>query len=52
VRTFIGLGSGESVQMGFQGEGWVLVQPSEGRAEGSASSGGSGGGLLNLLGAG
>jgi uncharacterized protein (AIM24 family) len=46
ARTFIGLGSGESVQMGFQGEGWVLVQPSEGRDAG----GSSGGGLDGLLG--
>ncbi len=50
VRTFIGLGSGESVQMGFQGEGWVLVQPSEGNHGGGGSSGGGGGsGLLDLL---
>ncbi len=31
VKSLIGLGSGESVQLGFTGEGWVLVQPSEGR---------------------
>ncbi|MEX2195498.1 MAG: AIM24 family protein [Thermoleophilaceae bacterium] len=31
VKSLIGLGSGESVQIGFTGEGWVLVQPSEGR---------------------
>ena len=48
ARTFIGLGSGESVQIGFQGEGWVLVQPSEGR-QGGGSSGGGGGGLFNLI---
>ncbi len=48
ARTFLGLGSGESVQMGFQGEGWVLVQPSEGQQAGG-SSGGGGGGLLDLL---
>jgi uncharacterized protein (AIM24 family) len=48
ARTLIGLGSGESVQMGFQGEGWVLVQPSEGHpSEGSSGSGG--GGLFDLL---
>jgi uncharacterized protein (AIM24 family) len=45
ARTFIGLGSGESVQMGFRGEGWVLVQPSEGHQAGG-SSGDGGGGLL------
>jgi hypothetical protein len=34
--------------MSFQGQGWVLVQPSEGRIIGGGSSGGGGlGGLLN-----
>jgi uncharacterized protein (AIM24 family) len=31
AKTLIGLGSGESFQLGFVGSGWVLVQPSEGR---------------------
>ena len=31
ARSLIGLGSGESLQLGFSGQGWVLVQPSEGR---------------------
>ena len=31
AKSFIGLGSGESLQLGFAGRGWVLVQPSEGR---------------------
>ena len=31
AKSLIGLGSGESVQLGLSGEGWVLVQPSEGR---------------------
>ena len=31
IRPLIGLGSGESFQLGFSGQGWVLVQPSEGR---------------------
>ena len=31
MKNLIGRGSGESVQMSFPGEGWVLVQPSEGR---------------------
>ena len=30
LKNFIGRGSGESLQMAFQGAGWVLVQPSEG----------------------
>jgi uncharacterized protein (AIM24 family) len=32
AKSLIGLGSGESFQLGFAGKGWVLVQPSEGRA--------------------
>jgi uncharacterized protein (AIM24 family) len=31
AKTLIGLGSGESFQLGLAGSGWVLVQPSEGR---------------------
>jgi len=31
AKSLIGMGSGESFQLGFQGDGWVLVQPSEGR---------------------
>ena len=51
LKNFIGRGSGESIQMSFQGTGWVLVQPSEGRVI-AANSGGSGGGggLLGQLG--
>jgi uncharacterized protein (AIM24 family) len=52
LKTFIGKGSGESIQLGFVGQGWVLVQPSEGRVMPTAgsSSGGGGGGLLGQLG--
>ena len=31
AKSLIGLGSGESLQLGFTGKGWVLIQPSEGR---------------------
>jgi uncharacterized protein (AIM24 family) len=31
AKSLIGMGSGESLQVGFSGQGWVLVQPSEGR---------------------
>jgi uncharacterized protein (AIM24 family) len=31
ARSLVGMGSGESIQIGFAGDGWVLVQPSEGR---------------------
>jgi uncharacterized protein (AIM24 family) len=47
LKTLIGKDSGETTQLGFQGQGWVLVQPSEG----SVSSGTNGkGGLLGNLG--
>lgn len=32
AKSLIGMGSGESFQLGFSGQGWVLVQPSEGRS--------------------
>ena len=31
AKSLIGMGSGESFQIGFVGQGWVLIQPSEGR---------------------
>src|SRR5918997_2787803 len=36
AKSLIGMGSGESIQLGFSGHGWVLVQPSEGRPVASA----------------
>ena len=50
LKTLIGRGSGETIQMGFVGAGWVLVQPSEGRIAAPAASSGGGGGLLGQLG--
>jgi uncharacterized protein (AIM24 family) len=51
MKNLIGRGSGESLQVAFQGQGWVLVQPSEGRVDSApASGGGAGGALGNLLG--
>jgi uncharacterized protein (AIM24 family) len=53
MKTLIGRGSGETIQMGFTGAGWVLVQPSEGLVKGAAATpggSGSGGGLLGQLG--
>jgi uncharacterized protein (AIM24 family) len=47
-KTLTGRSSGESIQMAFGGQGWVLVQPSEGRVGVQPASGG--GGLGNLLG--
>ena len=50
LKTLIGRGSGESLQMQFSGDGWLLVQPSEGRIDVGASASRGGGGLGNLLG--
>lgn len=49
ARTLIGLGSGESVQMELKGDGWVLVQPSEGGPAAGGSRSRGGGGLLDLI---
>ena len=51
MKDLIGKSSGETLQMAFSGQGWVLVQPSEGQVTGagqqsSARAAGSG----NLLG--
>ncbi len=56
LKTLIGKGSGESLQLAFSGSGWVLIQPSEGPVAGAtgASGGGSAqntqGGALGQLG--
>ena len=50
LKTLTGRGSGETIQMSFAGQGWVLVQPSEGRVHGATQgSSGGGGGLGGLL---
>ncbi len=48
MKNLVGKSSGETVQMAFSGQGWVLVQPSEGRIAFPTQSGG-GGGLLGQL---
>jgi uncharacterized protein (AIM24 family) len=54
VKTLIGRSSGETVQMGFSGSGWLLIQPSEGpvagAAGGSSPSSGAAGALGKMLG--
>jgi uncharacterized protein (AIM24 family) len=49
IKTLIGRGSGESIQLRFAGEGWVVVQPYEEVyfQQGGGSS--SGGGVLGAL---
>lgn len=49
IKTFIGRGSGESFQMAFGGQGWVLVQPSETPVGAASGEGGKGGGLGSFL---
>ncbi|MGH2991010.1 MAG: AIM24 family protein [Solirubrobacterales bacterium] len=36
VKTQVGRGSGETVQIAYSGKGWLLIQPSEGREMGAA----------------
>jgi uncharacterized protein (AIM24 family) len=54
IKTLTGRGSGETIQIGFSGTGWLLIQPSEGQVAGAGpgggSKGGAGGALGNLLG--
>jgi uncharacterized protein (AIM24 family) len=40
VKTLIGRGSGETLQVAFSGTGWVLIQPSEGPVHGATAGGG------------
>jgi uncharacterized protein (AIM24 family) len=49
MKNLIGRGSGESIQLAFSGEGWALIQPSEGRVTAATAASSSGGGLGNLL---
>ena len=43
MKDLIGKGSGEQVQLAFSGQGWVLVQPSEGTVKGAVGATGGGG---------
>jgi uncharacterized protein (AIM24 family) len=49
MKTLIGRGSGETFQISFSGQGWALIQPSEGQVAAPSSSGGSGGGISKFL---
>jgi uncharacterized protein (AIM24 family) len=51
VKTLIGRGSGETLQVSFAGQGWVLIQPSEGPVAGAPPGGASSGGQGGLGGA-
>lgn len=43
LKSLIGRSSGETLQVAFSGEGWVLIQPSEGLVAGSPLAGAAGG---------
>ena len=49
MKNLIGRGSGETIQLGFSGQGWALIQPSEGRVQAPTAQNSSGGGLGGLL---
>jgi uncharacterized protein (AIM24 family) len=50
VKTLIGRGSGETFQMAISGNGWILIQPSEGPlASVAAGASGGGGGIGKFL---
>src|SRR4051812_17724852 len=49
MKNLIGRGSGEAIQLAFEGQGWVLIQPSEGRVTPTTGGSSGGGGLGNLL---
>jgi uncharacterized protein (AIM24 family) len=50
LKNLVGRGSGESIQLAFSGQGWALVQPSEGRvAQATTANSPTGGGLGSLL---
>ena len=49
VKNLMGRGSGESIQLAFSGQGWALIQPSEGRVVPTTGGSSGGGGLGNLL---
>jgi len=48
LKTLIGRSSGETIQVAFQGQGWVLIQPSEGMVAG-AGAGALASGLGKML---
>lgn len=50
MKNLIGRGSGETFTMSFEGKGWVLIQPSEGRVAAASQAGGGGGGAGGALG--
>jgi uncharacterized protein (AIM24 family) len=50
LKSMMRGGTGEMLQLAFGGQGWVMVQPSEGVVQGTGQQKASGGGLGGLLG--
>lgn len=50
ASALLGRGSGEAFQLGFAGQGFVVVQPSENPMRGGGAQGGGSGGMLGRLG--
>lgn len=50
MKNLIGRGSGETFTMSFEGKGWVLIQPSEGRVAAPSQAGGAGAGAGGAIG--
>ena len=50
LKSMMRGGTGEMLQLAFGGQGWVMVQPSEGVVQGTGQQKPSGGGLGGLLG--
>jgi uncharacterized protein (AIM24 family) len=50
MKDLVGRSSGETLQLAFSGQGWVLVQPSEGQVAGAGDRSSAGSGFGNLLG--
>ncbi len=49
MKTLIGKGSGETMQIAFSGQGWALIQPSEGQVSATGAGGGAAGGIGKFL---
>ena len=49
LKSMLRGGTGEMLQLEFGGQGWVMVQPSEGVVQGAAAAPASGGGGLGGL---
>ena len=49
MKSLTGRSSGETMQIAFGGQGWALIQPSEGKVTSALAGGGGAGGIGKLL---